>query len=83
MKMPLKIMKKLKKNYKLAKYIIFLLFCCYIIFFNNKKHHNNIIMQYIPFDKKFYNKKFKKQILELISKSLGHIFLEIKPLKNF
>ena len=78
--MSLKTKKNLKKNYKLTKYIIFILFSCYLIFFNNKNHLNNNIMNSFKIDKKFFDKKYKKQLLELISQSLGQKITSVKSI---
>lgn len=81
--MSLKNKKNLKKNYKKAIYIIFVLFIYYLIFFNNKKKNN--IIKFRPFNLKYnyikYNDiKFKKKLLEIISKSLGQKITSIKSI---
>jgi hypothetical protein len=73
-------MKILKKYYKIAKYIIFFLFICYLLFFNKKKYLNNNIMKKLHMDLKLYDKKYKNQILELMSKSLGQKITSVKSI---
>ena len=70
----------MKNNYKIKKYIIFFLFICYLIIFNNIKYLKNNIMKIFHIDTKLYDKKFKKQLLELISKSLGQKITSVKSI---
>ena len=63
----------------LTKIFFFLLFCFYLIFFNHKKFLNNI-MEKKYLNKKFYDAKYKKQLLEFVSKSLGHNITSVRSI---
>ena len=74
------ILKNMKKNIKLTKYIYFFLFSCYLIFFNNKLYLKNNIMKNNPIDINLYDKKFKELLLGLISQSLGQKIYSVKSI---
>lgn len=71
-------MKQKYINNNKLKIILFLLFF-YIIFYKHKSYTNNI-MKPVHMRTKFYNVKYKKQLFELMSKSLGHKITSVKSI---